>query len=265
MPATPACVGRPLASLSGTRTFCATKAHAPMRRFCLLLSALLAMIVAPTRAWSQAKASASDSATARSAGFFDQVDPMRFTLTADIRLLLSDTADEAPSRNASVSFRDATGKNVQYPGDGEDARPVAPHALRVPAAQHLVPDGAVHRYPVRRAPQGPPDELLQGPPGLRAVRPPGIAALPHLPAPDAVRPHAARGARDVCRRADGTDAHDALCVLHRRSRRRRDANECRTAEGQGGHGIRPRSVASHVDGGVRVHDRQHRLPRHRAA
>ena len=86
-----------------------------MRRHCLLLSTLFAVIVAPSRAWSQAKASASDSATARSAGFFDQIDPVRFTLTADIRLLLSDTADEAPSRNASVSFRDAAGKNVSIP------------------------------------------------------------------------------------------------------------------------------------------------------
>jgi len=86
-----------------------------MRRHCLHLIALLTVIVAPTRAWSQAKASASDSATARSAGFFEQVDPVRFTLTADIRLLLSDTADEAPSRNASVSFRDAAGKNVTIP------------------------------------------------------------------------------------------------------------------------------------------------------
>jgi hypothetical protein len=86
-----------------------------MRRHCLLLSILFAVTVAPPRAWSQTKAPASDSATVRSAGFFDQIEPVRFTLTADIRLLLSDTADEAPSRNASVSFRDAAGKNISIP------------------------------------------------------------------------------------------------------------------------------------------------------
>jgi hypothetical protein len=46
---------------------------------------------------------------------FARIEPVRLTLSADIRLLLSDTADEAPSRNASVTFRDAGGRNVNIP------------------------------------------------------------------------------------------------------------------------------------------------------
>lgn len=53
--------------------------------------------------------------TERIAGFFGHIEPVRFTLSADIRQLRSDTADEAPSRDATVSFRDATGKAVTIP------------------------------------------------------------------------------------------------------------------------------------------------------
>lgn len=86
-----------------------------MRRHCLFLSALLTLAIAPHRIVAQAKASATDSAMARPSGFFDRVEPVRFTLTSDIRLLLSDTADEAPSRSATVSFRDDAGKTVTIP------------------------------------------------------------------------------------------------------------------------------------------------------
>jgi hypothetical protein len=59
----------------------------------------------------QASLSRADSANGRIA-FFEHIEPVKFTLTADIRLLRSDTADEAPSRDATVSFRDAGGKTV---------------------------------------------------------------------------------------------------------------------------------------------------------
>lgn len=48
-------------------------------------------------------------------GFFDRVEPVRFTLTADIRQLRADTADEAPTREATVSFRDSTGRTITMP------------------------------------------------------------------------------------------------------------------------------------------------------
>lgn len=48
-------------------------------------------------------------------GFFDRIEPVRFTLTADIRQLRADTADEAPAREATVSFRDSTGRTLTMP------------------------------------------------------------------------------------------------------------------------------------------------------
>jgi hypothetical protein len=51
----------------------------------------------------------------KATGFFDRIEPVRFTLSADIRQLRADTADEAPTRAASVSFRDAAGKTVSMP------------------------------------------------------------------------------------------------------------------------------------------------------
>lgn len=51
----------------------------------------------------------------RPIGFFARVEPVRFTLTADITLLRGDTADEAPSRSATVSFRDPSGNTVAMP------------------------------------------------------------------------------------------------------------------------------------------------------
>jgi len=47
--------------------------------------------------------------------FFDQIEPVRFTLVVDIKQLRADTADEAPLRNGSVSFRDAAGKASVMP------------------------------------------------------------------------------------------------------------------------------------------------------
>jgi hypothetical protein len=83
---------------------------------CLLSSvAVLFAVALPTILSGQAKsAPATDSVATRSAGFFDRVEPLRFTLTADIRLLLSDTADEAPSRQATVAFKDG-GNTVTLP------------------------------------------------------------------------------------------------------------------------------------------------------
>lgn len=49
------------------------------------------------------------------AGFFDRIEPVRFTLTADIRQLRADTADEAPTREGTVSFRDSTGRTITMP------------------------------------------------------------------------------------------------------------------------------------------------------
>jgi len=87
-----------------------------VRRY-LLLIALLVVETSPRLAKAQGAASATrgDSSVARPTGFFDRADPVRFTLTADIRLLLSDTADEAPSRQATVGFKDASGNTVTLP------------------------------------------------------------------------------------------------------------------------------------------------------
>ena len=54
-------------------------------------------------------------ATDRAGGFFDRIEPVRFTLTSDIRQLRADTADEAPSRDATVSFRDSAGRTITMP------------------------------------------------------------------------------------------------------------------------------------------------------
>jgi hypothetical protein len=54
-------------------------------------------------------------ATDRPAGFFDRIELLRFTLTADIKQLRADTADEAPSRDATISFRDSTGRTITMP------------------------------------------------------------------------------------------------------------------------------------------------------
>lgn len=51
----------------------------------------------------------------KATGFFDHIEPVRFTLSTDIRQLRADTADEAPTREASVSFRDGTGKTITVP------------------------------------------------------------------------------------------------------------------------------------------------------
>lgn len=47
--------------------------------------------------------------------FFERIDPVRFTLTLDINLLKRDTADEAPTRDAMVAFRDSAGGMVTMP------------------------------------------------------------------------------------------------------------------------------------------------------
>jgi hypothetical protein len=48
-------------------------------------------------------------------GFFDRVEPVRFTLSADIRQLRADTVDEAPTREATVSFKDQAGATITMP------------------------------------------------------------------------------------------------------------------------------------------------------
>lgn len=63
----------------------------------------------------QASPPRTDSLANRRIAFFEQIEPVKFTLTADIRLLRSDTADEAPSRDGTVSFRDPGGKTVSVP------------------------------------------------------------------------------------------------------------------------------------------------------
>jgi hypothetical protein len=52
---------------------------------------------------------------ANPAGFFDRIEPVRFTLTANITQLRADTADEAPNREATVSFRDSAGRTITMP------------------------------------------------------------------------------------------------------------------------------------------------------
>jgi hypothetical protein len=83
-----------------------------MRRQCFFRSALVIAVVLPSCL--SAQGVQTDSVT-RTVGFFGHSEPVRFTLKADIGLLLRDTADEAPSRNASVTFRDSAGKDVTIP------------------------------------------------------------------------------------------------------------------------------------------------------
>ena len=82
-----------------------------------LLSTFVAGFLAahPVLSQSAIPASARDTAAVRANGFFSRVEPVRFTLTSDIRLLLSDTADEAPSRDASVAVADAIGRSITIP------------------------------------------------------------------------------------------------------------------------------------------------------
>ena len=54
-------------------------------------------------------------ASTSAVGFFNRIEPVRFTLAVDIRQLRADTADEAPTRDGSVSFRDAAGKTTTLP------------------------------------------------------------------------------------------------------------------------------------------------------
>lgn len=83
-----------------------------MRHHCLFSSALVIAVVLPSRVFAQG---AKADTVPGTVGFFERSEPVRFTLRADIRLLLRDTADEAPSRNASVTFRDSAGKDVTIP------------------------------------------------------------------------------------------------------------------------------------------------------
>lgn len=79
-----------------------------MGRHELLIAALFAAVLSPVRV--EAQASRGDPSA-----FFSRTEPVRFTLRANIRQLLADTADEAPTRDASVSFRDSAGKTVTIP------------------------------------------------------------------------------------------------------------------------------------------------------
>lgn len=47
--------------------------------------------------------------------FFQETKPLRFSLTVDVAQLRADTADEAPTRDGSVSYRDAGGQIVVVP------------------------------------------------------------------------------------------------------------------------------------------------------
>ena len=76
------------------------------RHYQLIAAAALAV----TSSLAEAQAS-----QARPTRFFDQIEPVRFTLVVDIKQLRADTADEAPLRNGSVSFRDAAGKASVMP------------------------------------------------------------------------------------------------------------------------------------------------------
>lgn len=79
-----------------------------MRRQALLIAAVLVGAAQPLRVHAQAD-------SGRAIPFFSRIDPLRFTLVADIRQLRADTADQAPTRDASVSFRDSSGKTVTIP------------------------------------------------------------------------------------------------------------------------------------------------------
>jgi hypothetical protein len=77
---------------------------------------LLALVVAVLSASRQVDAQVPRiDTTGQPAGFFATVDPVRFTLSVDITVLRGDTADEAPTRDASVTFRDASGKAITLP------------------------------------------------------------------------------------------------------------------------------------------------------
>ncbi len=78
-----------------------------MGRRVLILTGLIALGVSRV-AHAQAEPS-------RKLAFFDRVEPVQFSLSADIRLLRSDTADEAPSRDATISFKNASGTAVTIP------------------------------------------------------------------------------------------------------------------------------------------------------
>jgi hypothetical protein len=83
-----------------------------MRRRVLLLSAVV-FVIGPLRLIQAQAAVQTDRPT--HAGFFEKIDPVRFSLTVDIAQLRSDTADDAPTRHGTVSFRDAAGKTVIMP------------------------------------------------------------------------------------------------------------------------------------------------------
>lgn len=85
-----------------------------MSRHHLLHAALLIAVSMPCQVGAQ-EAPAPPSRADSGPAFFRRVALVQFTLTADIRLLRGDTADEAPSRSASVSFRDAAGQTVTLP------------------------------------------------------------------------------------------------------------------------------------------------------
>jgi hypothetical protein len=74
----------------------------------------LALAIAATGALFPAL-STSQATPERPSGFFDRVEPVRFTLAADIRQLRADTADEAPTREATIAFRDSTGRTITMP------------------------------------------------------------------------------------------------------------------------------------------------------
>jgi hypothetical protein len=81
-----------------------------MGRHCALaaaaVAALCALYVVPVRA---------QAGPATPTGFFGRVEPVRFTLTANIKQLRADTADDAPTREATVSFKDSAGQTVTMP------------------------------------------------------------------------------------------------------------------------------------------------------
>ena len=79
-----------------------------MARLPVLISASVSIALAPLLVHAQG-------APERATGFFDRTEPLRFTLTADIRQLRADTADEAPTRDATVAFRDSTGRTITMP------------------------------------------------------------------------------------------------------------------------------------------------------
>ena len=80
------------------------------RTYALLLAAIGALSTSPSPAFSQSQAAGD-----RPAGFFDRAGLVRFTLSADIKQLRADTADEAPTREATISFRDSLGRTITMP------------------------------------------------------------------------------------------------------------------------------------------------------